>query len=332
MTATPKQTQATLFELSAPSVEPAPPRSEQIELAARLPAELWLGTMSWAFPGWRGLVYARDASAERLASAGLAAYAAQPLLRAVELDRSYYEPLSSDSLQRMAAEVPGGFRFVVKAHLECTLARFPSHARYGSKRGAVNTRFLDAAYASDIVIGPTVAGLGAKLGALLFQFSPEDHGAPREFAERLRVFLAALPQGVVYAVELRNRALFTPAYAAALADAGAVHCHNAWSDMPPVLAQAKAVPPLARRPLIVRWLLRPGDNYAAAGERLAPFDRIVEEDLPRRQAIAHLVGRALEHRVPAFVLVNNDAEGCAPESIHRLARAIAERASARARA
>ena len=95
--------------------------------------------------------------------------------------------------------------------------------------------------------------------------------------------------------------------------------------MPSVLAQAKAVPPAARRPLIVRWLLRPGDNYAAAGERLAPFDRIVEEDVPRRQSIVRLVLRALEHDVPAFVLVNNDAEGCAPESIHRLARAIADR-------
>jgi uncharacterized protein YecE (DUF72 family) len=330
MTAAPKQTQATLFELPAARVEPAPLRAEHSELAARLPAGLRLGTMSWAFPGWRGIVYARDASAERLASEGLAAYAAQPLLRAVELDRSYYEPLSSDRLQRMAAEVPDDFRFVVKAHQECTLERFPSHARYGSKRGSVNARFLDPAYATDVVIGPTVAGLGAKLGALLFQFSPEDHGAPRAFAERLRVFLAALPKGVVYAVELRNPSLFTPAYAAALADAGGVHCHNAWNDMPSVLVQAKALPPVARRPLVVRWLLRAGDNYAAAGERLAPFDRIVEEDVARRQTIVRLVGRALEHDVPAFVLVNNDAEGCAPESIYRLARAIADRGNAEA--
>lgn len=325
MTAPPDPAQGTLFELPASRVEPAPVRPEHVELAARLPAELRLGTMSWAFPGWRGIVYARDASAERLASEGLGAYATHPFLRSVELDRSYYEPLSSDSLRRMAAEVPDDFRFIVKTHQECTLQRFPSHARYGSKRGTVNTRCMDAAYASDVVIGPTVEGLGAKLGALLLQFSPEDHGTPREFAERLQAFLAALPKGVVYAVELRNAALFTAAYATVLAEAGAVHCHNAWSDMPSVLAQAKAVPPAARRPLIVRWLLRPGDNYAAAGERLAPFDRIVEEDVPRRQSIARLVLRALEHDVPAFVLVNNDAEGCAPESIHRLARAIADR-------
>jgi uncharacterized protein YecE (DUF72 family) len=324
MTASSAPTQATLFELPTRKVEPAPARAEHVELAARLPAALRLGTMSWAFPGWRGIVYAADASAERLASEGLSAYAAHPLLRAVEVDRSFYEPLSSERCQHLAALVPDDFRFVVKAHQECTLRRFPAHARYGKKGGSVNGRFLDPAYASDVVLGPTRQGLGDKLGALLFQFSPEDHGPAEVFAERLAAFVAALPRGPTYAVELRSRALFTPAYVAALAAAGAVHCHNAWSDMPSVSSQAKLVPPVARRPLLVRWLLRPGDSYAQAGDRLAPFDRIVEADEPRRSTIARLVTRALQHEVPAIVLVNNDAEGCAPESIARLAVAIAQ--------
>jgi hypothetical protein len=36
------------------------------------------------------------------------------------------------------------------------------------------------------------------------------------------------------------------------------------------------------------------------------------------------VVRALQHEVPVIVLVNNDAEGCAPESIARLALAVAD--------
>jgi uncharacterized protein YecE (DUF72 family) len=321
MTASP---QGTLFELPPRRVEPAAARAEHVELAARLPAGLRLGTMSWAFAGWRGLVYAPDASAERLASSGLAAYALHPLLRAVEIDRSYYESLASEQLAQLASEVPDDFRFVVKAHQECTVRRFPAHPRYGKKAGSPNPRFLDPAYAGDVVVGPTVEGLGDKLGALLFQFSPEEHELPELFAERLSSFLSALPRACTYTVELRSPGLFTPAYAAALAEAGGVHCHNAWSEMPSVLAQAKVVPPPARRPLIVRWLLRPGDSYAAAGARLSPFDRLSEPDEPRRSTIARLVTRALQHDVPALVLVNNDAEGCAPESIARLARVIAD--------
>jgi len=325
MSAASGQLQGTLFELPHEKVEAAPARSEQVELAARLPAGIRLGTMSWTFPGWRGIVYAANARAERLAAEGLAAYAQHPLLRAVEIDRSYYDPLSSESFRGLAEQVPEGFRFLVKAHQACTIQRFPQHARYGKKRGGENPLFLDAAYASEAVIGPTLEGLGVKLSGLLFQFSPEDFGAPQRFAERLQSFLAGLPKGVTYAVELRNPSLFTPAYAAALAAGGAVHCHNAWGELPSVLAQAKALPPVARRPLVVRWLFPPGDSYAAASERLAPFDRIVAEDVTRRAAIARLVANALRHDVPALVLVNNDAEGCAPESIERLARAIVER-------
>jgi len=325
MSAASGQLQGTLFELPHEKVEAAPARSEQVELAARLPAGIRLGTMSWTFPGWRGIVYAANARAERLAAEGLAAYAQHPLLRAVEIDRSYYDPLSSESFRGLAEQVPEGFRFLVKAHQACTIQRFPQHARYGKQRGEANPLFLDAAYASEAVIGPTLEGLGVKLSGLLFQFSPEDFGAPQRFAERLQSFLAGLPKGVTYAVELRNPSLFTPAYAAALAAGGAVHCHNAWGELPSVLAQAKALPPVARRPLVVRWLFPPGDSYAAASERLAPFDRIVAEDVTRRAAIARLVANALRHDVPALVLVNNDAEGCAPESIERLARAIVER-------
>lgn len=321
------QTQRTLFELPRAEIEAAPTGPEHAQWGARLPAGVRLGTMSWAFPGWRGIVYAANAPADRLAAEGLVPYAKHPLLRAVEIDRSYYDPLSSDSFRVLAEQVPENFRFLVKAHQACTIQRFPQHARYGKKRGGANESFLDATYAAEAVIGPTVEGLGSKLAALLFQFSPEDFGLPQLFAERLHSFLAALPKQVTYAVELRNAELFTPAYAAALAESGAVHCHNAWGELPSVLTQAKALPPAARRPLIVRWLFPPGDSYAAASERLAPFDRIVLEDPTRRDAIARLVTTALRHDVPAMVFVNNDAEGCAPESIYRLARAIVERSA-----
>ena len=98
------------------------------------------------------------------------------------------------------------------------------------------------------MIRPTVEGLGAKLSTLLFQFPPQDVSDPRGFAQKLGRFLRALPAGVTYAVELRNPELLTPAYGEALAEAGAVHCHNLWTAMPALLAQVRLVPPAARKP------------------------------------------------------------------------------------
>ncbi|HVV49466.1 MAG TPA: DUF72 domain-containing protein [Polyangia bacterium] len=322
----PPAAQRPLFELPARGLAAAPPSPEHQALAARLPAAVRFGTMSWTFPGWIGKVYAAGAPKTRLADRGLPAYAAHPLLRAVEVDRTYYEAPAADFFRGLADQVPADFQFLAKAHEACTVFRFPLHARYGKRRGEVNERFLDAGYAAEAVVGPYVEGLGAKAGPLLFQFPPQPLDVPPEkFAERLHAFLAGLPRGPAYAVELRNAELLTPAYGAALLDAGALHCHNAWSFMPPVMRQARLIPPGARRPLVIRWLLRPGDTYEAAGARTEPFDRLREADPESRAGIATLAVKAHQHGVPVVVLVNNTAEGCAPDSIALLAAEIAER-------
>lgn len=317
--------QENLFDEPPPSFPSVTYAPEIDALGARLPSTLRLGGMSWSYRGWVGHVYGLDASDRRLAAQGLSAYGKHPLLRMVEIDRSYYEPLPAPVLQDFAAQVPDDFCFWVKAHEDTVVARFPEHARYGMRRGANNARFLDAGYARDAVIAPLVEGLGGKLGGLLFQFPPQDSSDPLGFAARLGAFLRALPAGVTYAVELRNPQLLTQAYAEALAAAGAIHCHNLWTSMPGVQVQARQIPPAARRPLLIRWLLRAGHRYEDANATYAPFHRIVEEDLATRSAIASLAARALRHEVPVQILVDNKAEGCAPESIVRLARELDER-------
>jgi uncharacterized protein YecE (DUF72 family) len=309
-------------------VLPAPPRPELPALAAALPVQVRLGTMSWSYPGWRGSVYAPETNVKHLAKGGLRAYACHPLLTAVELDRTYYEPLPSEALRAYAEQVPDSFRFVVKAHEASVLQRFPLLPRYGKRRGEQNPLYLDPVYAAENVVLPALAGLGEKLGVLVFQFPPEDAGGSGAFARRLGEFLQRLPAGVVYAVELRNRALFGVEYAAALVAAGGVHCHNVWGDMPSASAQARQLPAATRRPLLVRWLMRRGESYRSAGERYLPFDRLVEEDVTNREDVARLVARAAEHDVSAFVMLDNKAEGSAPETAVRLARAILRAADA----
>jgi len=318
------EAQPTLFELPPRVLEAATVDPALHSLATALSPALRLGTMSWSFPGWRGLVYAADAEPKLLADAGLTAYSQHPLLRCVEVDRSFYDPLPERYFSEIAAQVPENFRFVVKAHEDCSLLRFPKHARYGKRQGELNPRFLDPAYAEGAVVAQCVPALGNKLSAILFQFPPQGVGDPVKFADRLQAFLERLPRFVPYAIELRNPELLTPAYARALAAGEALHAHNVWGTMPSLLAQARLIPPNARKPLIIRWLMRRGDEYEAARSRFLPFDRLAEPDLSTRADIATLVSKALAHDVPALVLVNNKAEGSAPASIVELARAIAK--------
>jgi len=263
---------------------PAPVPEDMRELGQRLPRDLRLGTSSWSFPGWTGLVYAQEATTEVLAREGLPAYARHPLLRTVGVDRTFYGPVPVETFRAWAQAVPDDFRFLVKAHEALTLRRFPMHDRYGARRGEENPSFLDPAYARDAVVAPMIEGLASKAGALLLQFPPQDVqalGGPAGFADRLHAFLAALPPGALYAVELRNRALYT-------------------SD-------------------------------EEARELYWPFDRLVNENPSVRGDIADLAVEAISQGRPAYVSINNKAEGSAPVSVERLAVAVMSRLKSGAR-
>jgi uncharacterized protein YecE (DUF72 family) len=324
--------QLDLFQ--SPATEPQPQvvgaaavSPELAALAQKLPHSVYLGTSSWAFPGWHGLVYDRTASESHLARHGLAAYAQHPLLRAVGLDRTYYAPLPVADFAAYAAVVPDTFRFLVKAHAMCTHAYVTRRGGTAARHGERNTLFLDAAYATEQVVGPCVEGLGHKAGPLVFQFPPQDVqavGGPQHFAVRLHAFLAALPHGPLYAVELRNTELLVPAYAAALADLGVCHCYNVHPRMPALQTRQQLVASAAAPALVVRWMLHPRLGYDAATVRYQPFDRLVDADTSNRTAIAGLCLEAMTAGRPAYVIANNKAEGSAPLTVLRLAECIVD--------
>jgi uncharacterized protein YecE (DUF72 family) len=310
-----------------PVVASAPVDASLTRVSQQLSASIYLGTSSWSFPGWRGLVYAADAPKTQLARHGLPAYARHPLLRAVGVDRTYYAPIAAADFADYADAVPDPFRFLVKAHELCTLPFFHASGRYAQRGGERNEQFLEPGYATDQVVAPCVEGLGAKAGPILFQFPPQPLqaiGGPERFAQRLHTFLDRLPHGPLYAVELRNAALFTAAYRAALADAGAVHCFNVHPSMPLIHEQWRLAGSAMGGALVVRWMLHPTQRYAAARDRYEPFNRLVDEDPDSRNTIAAMCLEAAAAGRPAIVIANNKAEGSSPLTVCKLAEHIVQ--------
>jgi uncharacterized protein YecE (DUF72 family) len=300
-------------------VRPVVPAPQLLQVAQRLPKNLHLGTSSLSFPGWEGIVYAEQYRVAVLARYGLRAYAQHPLLNALNIDSTFYRPQTAEQLSQLAADVPDNFRFIVKAYTGLTTAPDTPRAQ---QRG-IEPVFLDPLYAEQTVITPLVKGLGTKLGAVLFQFSPLGYRYTRDpetFVARLGEFLTALPRGPVYAVELRDPEILGAHYEDALAAAGAVHCSTVHSRMPPVDGQ---VLDGHSGPMIIRWMLQPGDDYESAGARFAPFNRILEPDKLSRSRIAALVKRGLSSRRDVYVMAANNAEGSAPLTLFELATAIA---------
>lgn len=332
--------QGDLFGGAAAHLEPsvvreAPEGEAFAELASGLPRKLRMGTSSWAFPGWAGLVYDRNAASGALSRRGLDPYSRHPLLRCVGVDRSYYGPLPTAQFEEYAALVPSDFRFVVKADRALTTPRFADPATRDAPQPQAyraNPHFLDPNRALDIVVGPAASGLGDKLGVLLFQFPPlhlRSVGGPHGFAGALRRFLDALPDGLPYAVELRNRELLRPNVIKAIRDSGATLVAAVHPTLPRVAEQlrdqAESAP--SARPLVVRWMLGHRQKYEDAKQRYAPFNRLVDPDLASRRAIAEACIEAAARGRDVFVVVNNKAEGSSPLSIIALAREIERQGS-----
>lgn len=300
-----------------------PPTPGDADLARRLPPQVRLGTSSWSFPGWGGLVYDTSYDGTLLSRSGLAAYSAHPLLRTVSIDRAYYAPLPEAEYAGYARQVPPEFRFMVKAPAEITAAWL--RGADGRSAGD-NPRQFDAGFALDRFIRPAVDGLGDRCGPLVFQFPPQGYRAVRQartFARRLGEFLAALPSGPLYAVELRDPELWTDEFLGVLRATGVRLCVSVHPRAPALDRQALALEALPAGPLVVRWNLNPLHRYEEAREHYAPFDRLVEEDPRSRNAIATLCRAAALAGQPAFVVANNKAEGCAPLTLGKLAAGIA---------
>jgi uncharacterized protein YecE (DUF72 family) len=309
--------------------EPRPQRVAPAEtddalstLAAGLDWRLRLGTSSWSFPGWAGLVYAANASKQVLSRDGLTAYSRHPLLRTVGVDSGFYAPLDAARLARYAEQVPMDFRFLVKAPAAVT-DRFQRAA--GGRIRQPNAGFLDSGVALEQAVTPFCEGLGDRAGVLLFQFPPLGRDVtdnPRRFAEDLYRFLRQLPKGPTYAVELRDEALLTPDLAAALHHGGAVPGLAGHPRLPQLGAQGELFGHHDDGPLVIRWLLRRNRGYEEARERYQPFDRLAEPDPRTRAAVATLITKALAQDREVFVIVNNKAEGSSPLTLIELARTL----------
>jgi hypothetical protein len=128
-------------------------------------------------------------------------------------------------------------------------------------------------------------------------------------------------------VEVRNEEFLSPAYLAVLREHNVAHVFNSWTRMPPIGAQLDVDGAITANFIVSRALLRPGRIYEQAVKAFAPYDRIRDPNPELRQDLARLAARAATLRIPAFLIVNNRAEGSAPHTIAAVARMMAEASS-----
>jgi uncharacterized protein YecE (DUF72 family) len=138
----------------------------------------WVGTSGFSYDEWKGSFYPEELPAKDR----LSFYASK--LPAVEINNTFYRLPRRSLLEGWGAQVPEGFRFVLKASQKIT------HFKRLKPEAADETAYLLE----------TAAVLGVRLGPILFQLPPN----MKKDLARLEGFLALLPEGTRAAFEFRH--------------------------------------------------------------------------------------------------------------------------------
>lgn len=277
---------------------------------------LRVGTCSWKYAAWEGLVYEPGDRDDYLA-----AYARR--FDTVEVDQWFWSLHGPESLslpkprdvEAYARSVPEDFRFTVKAPNALTL----THHYNREKKGPLleNPHFLSPGLFGEFL--ERLAPMRGRLGPLMLQFeylNREKMPSREAFFDRLETFLSGCPQGWCYAVELRNSGWLVPSFFDLLRRTGAapVFLEGYW--MPPVWevmdTHLERVGPVA----VVR--LHGPDRQGIEERTGKQWDAIREPKDAHLPRVAAAVRGLLARGTDVYLNVNNHYEGCAPLTIERL--------------
>jgi uncharacterized protein YecE (DUF72 family) len=283
---------------------------------------IFIGTSSWKYPGWCSQVYDEQRyftrgkfSEAKFNRSCLSEYA--QTFRTVCVDAGYYQFPTESYLSNLCQDVPDGFRFAFKVTDDITIKKFPNLPRFGAKAGIFNPHFLSAGLFRERFL-KSCEPFRDKIGPLIFEFSTFhkhefEHGG--DFVAALDTFLADLPKGWEYGVELRNKNWLVPEYFATLRNHGVAHVLNNWSRMPSVGEQMILPESETADFSVSRFLLKPGVSYENAVKTYQPYTGTKEANPEARTAATNLVKQSLQKKRRCYIYVNNRLEGNAPLTI-----------------
>ena len=260
-------------------------------VAGRKEGTLWLGTQSWSHESWRGVFYSEAAEA----SAFIREYAEQ--FPVVEIDSTWYRIPTPYQIAHWHDQTPERFLFTAK------VPRIITHEKVLSDCQDELTAFLRV-----------MDGLGEKLGPLLFQFpyfNKNAFSSPDPFFDRLAGFLASLPEGYRFAVEIRNKHWLLPRLIDLLRESGVAYCliDHVW--MPRIEQLTEKLDVVTSDFCYVRWL---GDR-SGIEKKTKTWGTLIEDKTKEMKGCIEPLQNILRMGIPIFGFFNNHYAGHAPASV-----------------
>lgn len=267
---------------------------------------LRIGTCSWNYESWHGLVYSRP---HESAAACLPEYASR--LRTAEIDSWFYRIPPLREVEEYLAATDDDFEFTCKAPQDLTLVMTRG------KNPAPNPAFLSPELF--VAFHERIAPLQPRIGMIMLEFeylNRQKMPSRDEFMRRIELFARAVPRGIPLGIECRNGPWLDSGWFDFLATEGLCMVFSEKQYLPPVTdLYARHGARLGNLPVVLRLL--GGDRAEIEEKSGGRWDRILDPK-PHLPAIAAMIRDLSGRGNRLTVNVNNHFEGSAPLSIARL--------------
>ena len=281
---------------------------------------LRIGTCSWKYESWQGLVYPQTGNFNYLQE-----YSKH--YDTVEIDQWFWSLFKNNTVvlpkasvvKDYAASVPTGFVCSIKVPNSITLTH-----QYNKQKNTpllANPYFLSTELMEKFL--RTIEPLGEHIGPLMFQFEYLNKNKMADlkvFLEKFGIFHQSLPEGYQYCVEIRNPNYLTNDYFDFLADHRLGHVFLQGYYMPSIFELYEKFKNKLVNTVVIR--LHGGDRKDIEERTKNIWNEIVD---PRDDELAKLRGMVQDLREKGhqiFININNHYEGSAVKTIEKIKRLL----------
>jgi uncharacterized protein YecE (DUF72 family) len=285
---------------------------------------IWVGTSSWKYEGWKNIVYLNSYSSKKeFEKTCLTEYSST--FNLVGVDFSFYNPPTPAQFEELILTSKPETKFCFKVHESITTFHYPSIPRLGTLSGTLNQSFFDAEHFVQFVFNPLLTFRQKRsIGPLLFEITPgtqNDQVSLEYLKEKIRHFTLILKsknlfEPGLFAIEIRNKSWANTSFYSFLKEMEWIPILNSWTRMLPIEDQWHLVKEFDFKELVIRPTQKPGTSFEWAEVNFEPYSEIKRPVLATRKTIQEVLDwcSSKEER-KLHLLMNNHLEGSAPLSI-----------------